>query len=1169
MAARNTVEFFLRMNLGDFLSNIRRAESGYVGTMRGISAATDSHAQKISRSLADIKGFRELTDQIKATQSRWKAAKQEADRLGASLRAAMQMGGSQEARQFQRQLQRDYDASRRKSAALRQEIEQQKVALSSLGNKLAAAGIQTDRLGEHQRRLQGDLTRATRSARQQAKTTEAFARLGIRPIRDVQREIRRLELAYQRLARTGRLSEADLHRAHQAMRANVAGLRGELSGTSQQLQNLQGNLLAVVGMFAGFSLTIRDALEASMAMDRVESSLLAATGSVEDAGRELSFVTSEANRLGLRLDIAAKSFGHVAAAAKGTKLEGQGARDIFTSVSEAAAVLGLSADDTQGALRALTQVLSKGKVQAEELRGQIGERIPGAFQIAARAMGMSTAELDKMLAAGKIMADDFLPKFAAELRRTYGKALPGAISNTQAEINRLHNALFEFRDQIGDDLAPTVSVLAKALTSTLEVYKELSPATKAYLGVMLGAGAAFAVWNLGLKQLTSALWSFINAQLAATRSTRTLNLALKGVGLVGIALAAYEVGSALSRMGENASKTAESLGKTRQEIQKKIDRLEKLEKRLRENEKGTKAHRLAQEELAKIIPDVNVEIGKQGRILARTGDELEATIKTLNKYKQSLRTEAQTTLALQFDAAVRAFRKADKALGEFRKNLIDLYGIGQDNTTAFQDFVTWFGRLTGTWDMDIQKSEKLRESWGKSKKALEDMAMKASKAGLTVGELGEALKKAQIPKDAQKEILQAFEEAIKYSDAAREAIENDIEEITKKKAEAAGELTRLETELAEEQRRQTRKTLKEKISAAEKSIEAIKRQVDESLRLERQLTDRIKALELEKRNARMTTADKIRALLERGMSDAHKEASRHRSAYETLTKARELLTRKNLSKDDLEFAEQLARKARDMYAELKNTRVALQGVGESGKTMEMALEKQSQSTQKAFQEQNKKTKTLRQSLVEARNGVKKLGDALASIPTKTTKTVQLQAKVEQARKNLAALQKQLAELKDKTVTIKTRHVQARAGGGEVWPARHPGHGLFRGAGTPTSDSNLVAISDWEYVINAARTQLAKPVLDFINFGPEGDVRTLLSRFANVPKFAAGGLVANMPVPNITPIAMPAGGSTPASPSPLQINIRVNDRPVAAPLDPESQIRGLVDDLKRRSRGRLT
>ena len=81
------------------------------------------------------------------------------------------------------------------------------------------------------------------------------------------------------------------------------------------------------------------------------------------------------------------------------------------AVSKAATTLGLSSSEADGALLAVSQMMSKGTVQAEELRGQLGERLPGAFQIAARAMGVSTSELGKMLEAGQVIAEDFLPQY--------------------------------------------------------------------------------------------------------------------------------------------------------------------------------------------------------------------------------------------------------------------------------------------------------------------------------------------------------------------------------------------------------------------------------------------------------------------------------------------------------------------------------------------------------------------------------------------------------------------------------------------------------------------------------------------------------------------------------------------------------------------------------------
>ena len=72
-------------------------------------------------------------------------------------------------------------------------------------------------------------------------------------------------------------------------------------------------------------------------------------------------------------------------------------RNIFTGVSMAASKLGLDAESTQGIFKALEQMMSKGTIGAEELRHQLGDRLPGAFTIMARALGVTTEKLTEMM----------------------------------------------------------------------------------------------------------------------------------------------------------------------------------------------------------------------------------------------------------------------------------------------------------------------------------------------------------------------------------------------------------------------------------------------------------------------------------------------------------------------------------------------------------------------------------------------------------------------------------------------------------------------------------------------------------------------------------------------------------------------------------------------------
>ena len=75
------------------------------------------------------------------------------------------------------------------------------------------------------------------------------------------------------------------------------------------------------------------------------------------------------------------------AASQQANLSSKETLKIFDSAAKASAVLALSADEVNGVFLALEQMLSKGKVITEELRRQLGERLPGAFGIMADAIG--------------------------------------------------------------------------------------------------------------------------------------------------------------------------------------------------------------------------------------------------------------------------------------------------------------------------------------------------------------------------------------------------------------------------------------------------------------------------------------------------------------------------------------------------------------------------------------------------------------------------------------------------------------------------------------------------------------------------------------------------------------------------------------------------------------
>lgn len=226
----------------------------------------------------------------------------------------------------------------------------------------------------------------------------------------------------------------------------VASAESGLDGLKKSAGALN-SALGQIGLGIGLGAVTAEFVKVNASMESMIRALTQVTGSSEQAKVEMAFVRDEANRLGIDVTTAANSYVQLSAAAKGTALEGPKTREIWSSVANAMAQLGKTGPETEGALLAISQMMSKGTVSAEELRGQLGERLPGAFQAAAKALGTTTAGLDDMLKKGDVVAADFLPKFAAELNSTFGA---GAVEGFNANLGRLKNTLSDIFLSIGD-----------------------------------------------------------------------------------------------------------------------------------------------------------------------------------------------------------------------------------------------------------------------------------------------------------------------------------------------------------------------------------------------------------------------------------------------------------------------------------------------------------------------------------------------------------------------------------------------------------------------------------------------------------------------------------------------------------------------------------------------
>lgn len=133
-----------------------------------------------------------------------------------------------------------------------------------------------------------------------------------------------------------------------------------------------------------------------------------------DTQQARMFAASFSHQIGQNYTDTMKQYSNFAAGAQPT-LGFQGTQEFYKNAAMFARIRGATDEDLKGIMVAFQQMASKGKIQAEELRGQLGDRLAGAVQLFADAIGKTPQELDKLMKDGKLLAQDVLPKVSEKM----------------------------------------------------------------------------------------------------------------------------------------------------------------------------------------------------------------------------------------------------------------------------------------------------------------------------------------------------------------------------------------------------------------------------------------------------------------------------------------------------------------------------------------------------------------------------------------------------------------------------------------------------------------------------------------------------------------------------------------------------------------------------------
>jgi tape measure domain-containing protein len=183
------------------------------------------------------------------------------------------------------------------------------------------------------------------------------------------------------------------------------------------------------------------------ALQSFNNTLKAISPTADEARASNQFILDIVDRYNVPLQSARDGFTKLYASMAPAGFKGDEIRDLFTGVSQAAATFGMSADKVDRVNYAFAQMASKGQVMSEELKGQLGDVLPGAMGIFTEAAGFkgpdAIQKFSKALEDGVYQGEamrGLLKNVTVVLTKEFGPGAEGAARTFQGVINRMQNS---------------------------------------------------------------------------------------------------------------------------------------------------------------------------------------------------------------------------------------------------------------------------------------------------------------------------------------------------------------------------------------------------------------------------------------------------------------------------------------------------------------------------------------------------------------------------------------------------------------------------------------------------------------------------------------------------------------------------------------------------------
>lgn len=452
--------------------------------------------------------------------------------------------------------------------------------------------------------------------------------------------------------------------------------KASLRGIQFQALAMAGALGAGVTSISSFiSSLVNTAREAG----RARTVLRNISTDTREYARSLKFLSELTNKYGTDLIGTTEAFAKFKAAATPAGIAMAEQERIFSNISKAMASFGISGGEAALTMMAITQMMSKGKISSEELRRQLGERMPVAMQAMANAAGVSMSQLDKLLKEGKLRSAEIMGKFSDELAKLSGDT---STDNLESSLGRLKNSFTSLADSL--HVYDNFKALVEKVKDLLDYLRTHLSNLYIWAGGLLGArlwGKFSTTWNQAGAAIKASQAQAIADEAAAKESAKRAKLeAQKALAEAQQQLqraeAAVQAAGTITEKEKKRLEVAKYTGDVR--FQKAVDNFSnaQTEKRtlLNEHQALLRGMQRSEEEVAQRVANAKLA-------LQRANDE--AAAKIIAKQEQIERAKDERVAAAKraleaatapkdVKAATSALNKADRYTSEEQKAIRDL-----------------------------------------------------------------------------------------------------------------------------------------------------------------------------------------------------------------------------------------------------------------------------------------------------------------------------------------------------------------------------------------------------------------------------------------------------------------------------------------------------------------